>query len=108
MGRATRRGIISWSVTSGIGQVSEPERGRNRIWGCCAEQQGLGGWIKGSKPRRGPCASAQRALPQSTFCAIAPEGLIRDVFVQFFFRSVPRMRKIPHTNIFPFPNMLAR
>lgn len=43
-------------------------------------------------------------------CAIAPEDLIRDVSSNCFFRSVPRMRgkKIPHTNICPFVNMLAR
>ena len=40
--RVRARGIVSWSVTSGTGQVSEPERGPNRIRGRCAGQQVLG------------------------------------------------------------------
>jgi hypothetical protein len=97
--------VVSWSVTSGTAQVSEPERGRNQIRGCCAEPQGLGGSraALGADPVPQDNSYCSAAV---NLCAIAPEGLIRDVYSK---KNYATNEEIPALQIiFLHANMLAR
>lgn len=92
-------------MTSGKAQVSEPERGRNQIRSCCAEPQGLGGSrvALGADPVPQDNSYCNAAV---NLCAIAPEGLIRDVSSKKIYAT---NEEIPALQIiFLHANMLAR